>query len=142
MLLAAAVAEAHRNGIIVIHESCPEPNQTDRICEALGSAGHIPRVGEEPLSRYYKYLTEHLDLPFTAHYPKPATSQEGDEFRCTVSELLAPAKRLGDGFDGILCNIHKGIYEINLPLFDLYLPEDSFSFQLIDDYWYWFWNWR
>ena len=25
---------------------------------------------------------------------------------------------------------------------DLYLPEDCFSFQLIDDYWYWFWCWR
>lgn len=25
---------------------------------------------------------------------------------------------------------------------DLYLPEDSFSFHLIDDYWHWFWNWR
>jgi hypothetical protein len=30
--------------------------------------------------------------------------------------------------------------ESNLPLIDLYFPEASFGFQLIDDYWYWFWN--
>ena len=68
--------------------------------------------------------------------------EEENEFRCTVVELLDPAKHLGDVFDGIFCNIHKGIYEINLPLIDLYLPEDSIRFQLIEDYWYWFWNWR
>jgi hypothetical protein len=55
-------------------------------------------------------------------------------------ELLNPAKYLGDGFDGIFCKISKGKYESNLPLIDLYFPEASFGFQLIDDYWYWFWN--
>jgi hypothetical protein len=69
-------------------------------------------------------------------------SEEEDEFRCTVLDLLDPAKHLGDEFDGIFCKTSKGKYEINLPLIDLYLPEDSFNFQLIDDYWYWFWNWR
>jgi len=119
------------------------PNRAQNSTRRIESSRlHISRVGEEPLSRYYKYLTEHLAFPFTAHYPRPATSREEEEFRCTVLELLAPAKHLGDGFDGIFCNIQKGIYEINLPLIDLYLPEDSFSFQLIDDYWYWFWNWR
>ena len=61
-------------------------------------------------------------------------------FRCTVLELLNPAKYLGDGFEGIFCKISKGKYESNLPLIDLYFPEASFGFQLIDDYWYWFWN--
>ena len=103
---------------------------------------HIPRVHEEPLSRYYRYLTAHLSFPFLAHYPKPVNSEEEDEFHCTVLDLFDPAKHLGDEFDGIFCKIRKGKYELNLPLIDLYLPEDSFSFQLIDDYWYWFWNWR
>ena len=103
---------------------------------------HIPKVDEEPLSRYYKYLKEHLPFPLLAHFPIPMTSQEEEEFRCTVAELLDPAEHLGDGFDGIFCKTRKGKYELNLPLIDLYLPEDSLSFQLIEDYWHWFWNWR
>ena len=103
---------------------------------------HIPRVQEEPLFRYYKYLTEHLRFPFIAHFPNPMNSQEENEFRCTVLKLLDPAKHLGDGCDGIFCKTRKGTYETTLPLIDLYLPEDSFGFQLIDDYWFWLWNWR
>jgi hypothetical protein len=138
-LLTTAVT--YRNRITCVPESCPELNRTNRIIKALRAA-HIPRVDEGPLYRYYKYLTEHLCLPFTAQFPKPMNSEEEDEFRCTVLEVLDPAKHLGDGLDGIFCKIKKGKFEINLPLIDLYLPEDSFSFQLIDDYWYWFWNWR
>jgi hypothetical protein len=130
------------NGIEVVPEPRPELNQQNRIIKALGSVHHIPRVDEESLSRYYKYLTEHLCFPFLAHYPKPATPQEEEEFGCTVLELLDPTEHLGDGFNGIFCTTSKGEYEINLPLIDLYLPEDSFAFHLIDDYWFWFWNWR
>jgi hypothetical protein len=130
------------NGIEVVPEPRPELNQQNRIIKALGSVRHIPRVDEESLSRYYKYLTEHLSFPSLAHHPKPATFLEEEEFRCTVLELLDPVEHLGDEFDGIFCKTAKGKYEINLPLIDLYLPEDSISFQLIDDYWFWFWNWR
>ncbi|MGO8750513.1 MAG: calcium-binding protein [Thermoguttaceae bacterium] len=138
----ATTAVARRSVITLGSESCLEPNRRARIIEALGSGGHIPRVHEELLSRYYKYLRKHLCFPFLAHFPKPATLREEEEFRFNVLELLVPAKHLGDGFDGIFCKTRRGKYELNLPLIDLYLPEDSFSFQLIDDYWYWFWNWR
>ena len=136
------VADARRNGTKTVPNSRTELSQTNRIIEALGSVSHIPRVQEEPIFRYYKYLMEHLCLPFIAHFPKPMNSEEEDEFRCIVLKLLAPAKHLGDGFDGIFCKTRKGINEITLPLIDLYLPEDSFGFQLIDDYWFWLWNWR
>ena len=142
MLLLATTADAHWNALEVVPESCPELNQTDRIIEALGSVNHIPRVGEEPLSRYYKYLTEHLGFPFTAYYPEPTTTLEEVRHRCVVVELLDPVNGIRDEFDGIFCKTRKGKYELNLPLIHLYLPEDSFSFQLIDDYWYWFSNWR
>ena len=138
----ATVADAPRSGLKVVPKPCPERNQRDRILEALGSVSHIPRVHEEPLSRYYKYLTKHLGFPFLAYYPKPATFEEEDEFRCTVMELLDPTKCLGDGFDGLLCKTRKGKYELNLPLIELHLSEDSFRFQLIEDYWFWSWNWR
>ena len=136
------VVDDRRNGVKAVPKSRTELNRKNRIIEALGSVSHIPRVDEEPLFRYYKYLTEHLRFPFVAHFPKPMNSEEEDEFRCIVLKLLDPAKHLGDGFDGIFCKTRKGKYELKLPLIDVYLPKDSFSFQLIDDYWFWFWNWR
>jgi hypothetical protein len=57
-------------------------------------------------------------------------------------ELLNPTQHLGDEFDGIFCKTRKGDFEINLPLIELELPDDSPNSQLIEDYWYWFWNWR
>jgi len=137
-----AFADARRNGTEAVPNSRTELNQKNRIIKALGSVSHIPRVQEEPLFRYYRYLMDHLRFPFIAHFPKPMNSEEEDDFCCTVLWLLAPAKHMGDGFDGIFCNTRKGTYEITLPLIDLYLPEDSFGFQLIDDYWFWLWNWR
>lgn len=120
-----------------------EVNREQRIVRALGlRKGPIPRVDEATLSTYYRYLSATLSLPFVAHFPKPASPQEEVEFRCVVLELLDPVKHLGDGFDGIFCRTRKGRYEVNLPLLDLYLPEDSPDFRLIEDYWYWFWNWR
>jgi hypothetical protein len=133
-------AVAHRNGTKVVSEFCPELNRSDRIIEAFGSV--IPRVQEESLARYYEYLKEHLGFPFLAHFPKPMNSEEDDEFRCTVLKLFGPAKSSDDGVDGLYCKTRKGIYELNLPLIDLHLPEDSFRFQLIEDYWYWLRNWR
>ena len=47
-----------------------------------------------------------------------------------------------DEFDGIFCKTRKGKYEVNLPLTELNVPDDSPNFQFIEDYWYWFWNWR
>ena len=138
----ATVADAHWNCMTVVPEPCPELSQTDRIVRALGSVRDIPRVDEEPLSRYYDYLSAHLSFPFAAHYPEPMKPREEEEFRCTVLELIDPSKHLGDGFDGIFTRTNKGKYEINLPLTELEVPDDSPNFQFIEDYWYWFWNWR
>jgi hypothetical protein len=136
------VADADASGIKVVHQSCPQLSRRDRIIEALGAARHIPTVDEESLSRYYEYLREHLGFPFPAHYPKPTTSREEEEFRCNVLELLDPADYLGDRFDGIFCKTCKGEYELNLPLVELHVPENSFRVQLIEDYGFWLWNWR
>ena len=141
-MLLATTAIAHWDDLKVVAEPYPKLNQKDRIIEALGSGSQIPRVDEESLSRYYEHLTEQLCFPFLAHFPKPMNSAEEDEFRCTVLELLDPAKYLGDGFDGIFCKTSKGKYEINLPLIELEVPEESPNFEFIEDYWFWFWNWR
>jgi hypothetical protein len=138
----ATVADAPWNDLKVVPKSCPGRNQKDRIIEALGSVSHIPRVDEESHFRYYKYLTEHLCFPFTVHYPEPTTSLEEVQYRCTVLELLDPARFFGGEFDGIFCKTCKGKFDVNLPLIELEVPDDSPNFQFIEDYWYWFWNWR
>jgi hypothetical protein len=62
--------------------------------------------------------------------------------RCTVVKLLDPAHDICDEFGGIFCKTRKEMYEIDLPLIELEIPQDSPNFQFIEDYWYWFWNWR
>jgi hypothetical protein len=117
--------------------------QPQRILAALGrKGGQIPTVDDQTLSRYHRYLEANLSLPFAAHFPVPSNFREEIEFRGTVRELLDPQKYLGDEFDGIFCKLCKGRYELNLPLIDLYLPEDDPNYQWIEDYWYWFWNWH
>ena len=142
--LVATTADSHWNGLKVVTEPRPELDQKDRIIEALGSGNPIPRVGEETLVRYYEYLSANLSFPFAAYYPAPIKPQEEEEFSCTVLELLDPAKHLGDWIDGIFSKTNKGKYEVNLPLIELEVPDDSPNFKFIEDYWYWFghWNWR
>ena len=142
-MLLTTVADAQWNGLKVVPESSPEHDRRDRIVVALGPLGeHSPRIDEETLSRYYKYLSARLSFPFAAHYPEPTTSLEEVQYRCVVLELLDPTKDFYDEFDGIFCKTRKGEYDINLPLIELEIPQDSPNFQLIEDYWYWFWNWR
>ncbi len=143
MNLLATISDAHWNGVKVVAKSCPEHDQRDRILAALGPlGGRLPSVDEKALSRYSKYLTARLSFPFPATYPEPKTLLEEVEHRCTVVGLLDPAKDICDEFAGIYCKTSKGMYEINLPLIELEVPDDSPNFQFIEDYGYWFWNWR
>jgi hypothetical protein len=131
------------NQVRIVTAPHRQGGQMQRIRLALGSnRERLPTVDEETLSRYYRYLSANLTLPFAAHFPKPTTSEEDNEFRCTVVSLIDPAEYLGDGFDGMFCKTRKGEYDLNLPLIDLYLPENSRNFQWIEDYWFWFWNYR
>jgi hypothetical protein len=139
----ATVADARWDGLTVVAELCREHDRRDRIIEALAPfGGHPPSVDEETLSRYYNYLSARMSFPFTAHYPEPRSSLEEVQYRCIVLGLLDPSKDIYDDFDGIFCKTRKGKYEINLPLIELEIPQDSPNFQLIEDYWFWFWNWR
>ena len=138
-----ATAETHWSGLTVVAESCRKSDRKKRIIEALWPLGeHLTGVNEDTLSRYYMYLTARLSFPFTAYYPEPTTSLEEAQYRRTVIELLDPAHYICDEFEGILCKTRKGKYEVNLPLIELQVPDDSPNFQFIEDYWHWFWNWR
>ena len=139
----ATQIQADWHDLTVCNEFLPEKCQKDRILAALGPLGdRSPSVDEETTLRYYQYLAANLSFPFTAYYPVPKRSEEEVEYRCTVVELLDPRKHIGSEFDGIFCKARKGRFEVNLPLTELKVPEDSPNFQFIEDYWYWFWNWR
>ena len=135
--------EIYQPGLACVSHASAANRQKERIRVALGlKRDRLPGVNEETLSQYYKYLAANLSFPFAAYYPEPKNSQEAEEFHCEVVEVIDPAQYLGDEFDGIFSKVRKGAYEVNLPLLDLYLPEDDPNFQLIEDYWFWFWNWR
>jgi hypothetical protein len=139
-----AVPDAQWNGLKLFTESDPKPDQRERIIEALGPfAERRPTVDEQTLSRYYTYLSGKLSLPFIARYPQPTIPLEEVLHRCIVLELLDPTRGgICDEFDGIFCKTRKGKFEVNLPLAELEVAENSPNYQLIEDYWYWFWNWR
>ena len=138
-MLLATITKDHG----VVAESNARHDQMDRIIEALGALDeYLPNVDEETLSRYYKYLAEHLCIPFIAYYPEPTSSLEEVLHRCIVLELMDPSNDIRDEFDGIFCKTRNGKYEVNVPLIELHLPQDNPNFQMIEDYWYWFWNWR
>jgi len=142
-MMLATVADTHWNGLQVVAEPRPRHGQRDRIIEALGPFGkHSPSVDEETLSEYYKYLSARLLFPFAAHYPEPTSSLEEVQHRCIGLKLLDPTKDIYDDFDGIFCKTRKDRFEVNLPLIELKIPEDSPNFQFIEDYWFWFCNWR
>jgi hypothetical protein len=132
------------NGLKLVIEAKQETgDQKARILSALGLEGNrLPQVDDENLFRYYEYLSEHLSCPFTAYYPEPTDPREETLHECRVLELLDPSKYISDEFDGIFCKTRKGTFEVNLPLVELEVPQESPNSQLIEDYWYWFWNWR
>jgi hypothetical protein len=139
----ATYADTDWNKLAVVTESPLKDDQKQRILVALGIEGdRLPLVDEETLFRYFEYLSENLSFPLTAHYPEPTTPLEEVQYECTVLELLDPSKHVSDEFDGIFCKTRKAGFEVNLPLVELEVSEESPDFQMIEDYWYWFWNWR
>ncbi len=119
--------------------------QEQRIRVALGiEKGPLPNVGIKWLRKYFEYLAANLSFPFEArlteeigYYRQPAYSQ------VKVLALLEPddARRRQEYF-GLICTGRKAEQEIEAPLVDLEVEENSPNFQLIEDYWYWIWNWR
>ena len=65
-----AIADARRNGIKAVPKPRTDLSQKNRIIEALGAVSRIPRVQEEPLFKYYEYLTEQLCFPFPRPFPQ------------------------------------------------------------------------
>jgi len=139
----ATYTDTDWNELAVGTESPPENRRKQRILAALGTDGdHLPLVDDETLLRYFEYLSESMSFPCTAHYPEPTTPLEEVQYECSVLELLDPSQYVSDPFDGIFCKTWKAGFEVNLPLVELEVSQESPDFQMIEDYCYWFWNWR
>jgi hypothetical protein len=120
------------------------PNdQERRVRAALGLArGPLPEVQTQWLQRYYDHLTANLTFPFDADYAEDIAG-----YRQLISPVTVVALRHPNDHDrheefGLVCLARRGTQEIEVPLADVELPEDSPNSGLIEDYWYWFWNWR
>jgi hypothetical protein len=142
-MLISTITKTNWIGVQVPAVRSPGADRAKRIVSALGlTTGDWPKVNRDTLARYYAYLAASMSLPFSASYPQPTNAQEETEFRCTVLELLDPAHHLGDEWDGVFCKTRKGNFDVNLPLMELNVPNDSPNFDMIEDYCRWFWNWR
>jgi len=133
---------AELNGLTVM-EFVAEKDQEERIRVALGLArGTLPEVQSKWLRRYYEYLAANLLLPFEGEYAEDISGYRQLVAPVTVIALLHPDEHGKHEEFGLLCRAHRGAQEIELPLADVELPQDTVNSQLIEDYWYWFWNWR
>ena len=86
-----------------------------------------------------------VEKPVTLHAdvrPAPRAVPGREARRDSEYERRGTANDFCAEFGGIFCKTRKGKHEVNLPLIELEIPQDSPNFQFIDDYWYWFWNWR
>ena len=118
-------------------------DQESRIRAALGLArGPLPEVHTEWLHRYYEYLAANLSLPFDAEYAEDAPGYGQVASGIRVVALLNPDGHANHEEFGLRCRARRGTQEIEVPLVDVELSENSPNYGLIEDYWYWFWNWR
>ena len=120
------------------------PNdQESRIRAALGlEHGQLPKVESQWLHRYYEYLAVHLSFPFEAEYAEDISGYRQLVSTVTVISLLHPDEHAQHEEFGLICRARRGTQEIEVPLADVELKEDSPNYRLVEDYWYWFWNWR
>lgn len=118
-------------------------SQEYRIRRALGiENGPLPEVQTEWLHRYYDYLRTRLVLPFDAQYAQDLIGYQSQVSSIVVTSLIDPGYHDRHEEAGLLCRAWRGTEEVEVPLADVELAENSTNSQLIEDYWYWFWNWR
>ena len=114
-----------------------------RIRAILGiSSGPLPKVETKWLNRYYDHLAPNLLLPFDAEYAEDIPGYRQLVTPITVFALVHPDEHGEHDRFGLRCRALRGTQEIELPLSDVELTDDSSNSRLIEDYWYWFWNWR
>jgi hypothetical protein len=135
--------EAVSKEVPLLSELSRSRDRDCRIRAALGTSGSfLPRVQIRWLHNYYEHLAVHLQLPFEARYAGDLSRQQHATSVVAVTAVLDPGTDLRRESSGLLCRVRRTDEELELPLADLEVEENSPNFQLIEDYWYWFWNWR
>ena len=131
-MLNAAMNDVPWPGPWITVQPQPDRARRKRILTALGlPASQNLRVNPESLASYYEYLAAHLELPFVACYPRPATPAQAAVDRCEVIELVDPRTDICDEFDGIYCQTRKGRFLVNLPLVELTILPPSKNLELL-----------
>lgn len=119
-----------------------QDEQERRICIALGLAqGPLPEVQRRWLERYYRYLAANLSFPFDAEYVEDVLYNQIASAIAVIG-LIDPEEHTKHEELGLLCRARKDSREIDVPLVDVEVNEESPNYRLAEDYWYWFWNWR
>ncbi|MEN6407410.1 MAG: calcium-binding protein [Thermoguttaceae bacterium] len=135
--------EISPNSFGAIPNSLDADHQEERIRAALGIAwGPLPDVQTKWLYRYYRFLAEHLTLPFRAEYAEDIAGYRQAVSPVTVVDLIDPGDHGRHEDVGLLCRAQRGPQTLEVPLADVEIVEHSQNSRLLDDYWYWFWNWR
>jgi hypothetical protein len=135
--------EPEANGQAVVPVSATRNDQEKRIQAALGLAcGPLPAVRDQWLAKYHRHLASRLSLPFEAQHVEDTGLHPPVSSLVTVTALLDPKQIPGADAAGLVCRVHRGTEEYNVPLVDLEVEEEHPNYQLLEDYWYWIWNWR
>jgi hypothetical protein len=101
----------------------------------LGDDDPIPDTDIEPLTKYHRFLAEHLTLPFDAMWE---LEEESDEGTVRVFELLPPTDATVDEGAGLLCmiDVDDDVAEA-VPLVDLHVSNDHPNAELLADFRHW-----
>ena len=135
--------DAHWNGSDRCCRTWPEHHRRDRIIST--PSDHSADIHPALMRRRFPNTTSTCLRECRSRSLLTTLSQDRPLRKCsTVASCWNcwTEQDNDDDSDGIFCKTRKGQYEINLPLIELEIPQDSPNFQLIEDYWSWFWNWR
>ena len=122
-----------------------DPEAGVRSALRLAHSAPLPRVDEDTLLDYYRYLKDALSFPFVAQVCQDTglvgkQVLDGRRHTITVLGLLNPARRRSETSAGLLCIGRKGGLVLEVPLAELEVEADDRNHRLLEDYWYWFWN--
>lgn len=113
-----------------------------RLILGIAEDGDIPRVSNETIETYYRYLKKNLSFPFEAQYEFEIGPLETKIYSMIATKLLELDK-CDVKFYGLFCEGRKDRRKIVVPLAEVTAKDKhGKNYQLIEHYRGWFWNYR